>query len=257
MLCTGDYMFGERIPYAIFSQKLSDGKNFFENSFYVENSDKYCDCWMGFNQDFSEPYWFGLTPDGKNSYDFKCAEEMLNAKVFDGRSMKDIWDKIYFISINCISACDWVICNCIDFYCCRKQDAYNVAKLALKLWNDADYDGLKDDFEKTAQSENNIIFTAYYRKDLIAFAHCSVRNEYVEGADSDNVGYLEAIYVEENYRHLGIASHLIKHCENWARSKCCKQFASDCDITNSESISLHLKNKFSESARLVHFIKNI
>lgn len=60
-------MLGERLPYEIFSQKFSEGKNFFENSFYVENSDKYCDCWMGFNKEFSEPYWYGLTPDGKTA----------------------------------------------------------------------------------------------------------------------------------------------------------------------------------------------
>lgn len=94
----------KKIPYEIFSQKFSEGKNFFENSFYVENSDKYCDCWMGFNKKFSEPYWYGLTPDGKNGYDFKTAEEMFNAKVFDGRSIKDLWRDIYFISINGISA---------------------------------------------------------------------------------------------------------------------------------------------------------
>lgn len=253
----GDDMLGEKIPYEIFSPKFSERKNFFEISFYVENSDKFCDCWMGFNKDFSEPYWYGLTSDGKNGYDFKTAEEMFNAKVFDGRSIKDLWHDIYFTSINGISARDWVVYNCIDFHNCRKQDAYHVAKLGVKLWADADYDELKDDFEKTVQSETNIVFTAYYGKNLIAFAHCSVRHEYVEGADSDHVGYLEAIYVEENFRQLGIASHLIEYCENWARSNGCKQFASDCDITNSKSISLHLKNKFSESARLVHFIKDI
>ena len=86
------------------AKSLARAKTFFENSFYVENSDKYCDCWMGFNKKFSEPYWYGLTPDGKNGYDFKTAEEMFNAKVFDGRSIKDLWRDIYFTSINGISA---------------------------------------------------------------------------------------------------------------------------------------------------------
>lgn len=52
-------------------------------------------------------------------------------------------------------------------------------------------------------------------------------------------------------------SHLIKRCEIWAKSKGCKQFASDCEVNNSSSINLHKKYGFNESAKLVHFIKNI
>ncbi|MGN1124093.1 MAG: aminoglycoside 6'-N-acetyltransferase [Eubacterium sp.] len=140
---------------------------------------------------------------------------------------------------------------------CTNQDIDNVASFAVKLWNDSDYDELKIEFEKIVQTDNNIVYTAYFQKENIAFAHCSIRNEYVEGADTDNVGYLEAIYVEEKFRNSGIASHLIECCENWAKSKGCKQFASDCDINNSASINLHKKYGFNESTRLVHFIKEI
>ena len=140
---------------------------------------------------------------------------------------------------------------------CNNTDVDKVVCLALKLWDDADYDDLKEEFEAIVQTENNVVFTAYFQKDMIAFAHCSIRNEYIEGADSDNVAYLEAVYVEEKFRNLGIASCLIEHCEIWAKSKGCKQFASDCEINNSASINLHNKNGFSESAKLVHFIKDI
>lgn len=44
---------------------------------------------------------------------------------------------------------------------CTSQDIDDVAKLALKLWNDADYDELKDEFEAVLQTENNIVYTAY------------------------------------------------------------------------------------------------
>lgn len=140
---------------------------------------------------------------------------------------------------------------------CTSQDIDDVAKLALKLWNDADYDELKDEFEAILQTENDIVCAAYCQEKMIAFAHCGLRNEYVEGADSNNVGYLEAVYVEEKFRNLGIASHLIERCEIWAESKGCKQFASDCEVNNLSSINLHKKYGFNESAKLVHFIKNI
>lgn len=139
---------------------------------------------------------------------------------------------------------------------CTSHDIGNVSKLAVKLWND-DYDELKNEFETIVNTQNNIVFTACFQKDMIAFAHCAIRNEYVEGADSNNVGYLEAVYVEEKFRNLGIASHLIERCEIWAKSKGCKQFASDCEVNNLSSINLHKKYGFNESAKLVHFIKNI
>ena len=140
---------------------------------------------------------------------------------------------------------------------CTSQNVDDVAKLALKLWNDADYDELKDEFEAILQAENNIVYTAYCQEKMIAFAHCSLRSEYVEGADSDNVAYLEGIFVQQQFRNCGIASRLMQCCEHWAKLKGCRQFASDCEINNLPSISLPKKYGFNESAKLVHFIKNI
>ena len=59
-------------------------------------------------------------------------------------------------------------------------------------------------------------------------------------------------YVDDDYVYI-----IMEYCENWARSKGCKQFASDCEINNSASVALHRKCGFAESARLVHFIKDI
>lgn len=145
----------------------------------------------------------------------------------------------------------------LQYSLCRERDAAKVASLAVKLWRDADHEELKREFETLVKTEDNIIFTAYFQNEMIAFAHCAIRHEYVEGAHSDDVGYLEAVYVEEQFRNLGIASHLMEYCENWAGSKGCKQFASDCEINNSASVALHRKYGFAESARLVHFIKDI
>ena len=113
------------------------------------------------------------------------------------------------------------------------------------------------DMEKYAVIEDAKQYMDEYREDMIAFAHCAIRNEYVDGADSNNAGYLEAVYVKEKFRNLGIASHLIERCEIWAKSKGCKQFESDCEVNNLSSINLHKKYGFNESAKLVQFIKNI
>lgn len=220
-------MYGEKVLYKLFRQKLIEGNNIYENNFYIEGSDKYDDCWIGFSENGDrKSYWFGLNSGEENAYEYKTADEILNAKVFDGKSMHELWDKVYFCSINGISAMDWVLYNCFDFYYCREQDVYNVAKLAAKMGN-KDYELLKEKFYSIVQTDNNKIFTAYYQNEMIAFAHCSIRKNNVKGAAGIPVIYIETIYVEEEYRNNGIANHLILYCENWAKSKGCKQIAGD------------------------------
>lgn len=244
-----------RIPYGIFREKLNKRENIYENNFEIVDNNKFDDCWIGYSENFNE-YWFGL-PDGNNDYDYKTAEEILNAPVFNGKSMHELWNKVRFYSINGLGTEDWFLYNCVKFYRCRKQDAYNVAKLACKLWKDSDYDELKDEFETISSRKNEIVFTAYVDEKMIAFAHCSIRKEYVEGTKSSPVAYLEAVYVEDEYRDAGIGTKLIRCCENWAKDKGLTEFASDCNINNANSRSLHKHCGFNEASTLVHFIKNI
>lgn len=74
-----------------------------EIEFNLSNSEKFCQCWMGKTYDKEieqEAYWFGLTEDGMNAYDYTSFEEMSQASVFDGKSLKDVWDDIEMISID-------------------------------------------------------------------------------------------------------------------------------------------------------------
>lgn len=48
-------------------------------------------------------FWYGLTPDGKNGFDYSSFDEMANAPVFDGLSLKDVWNQIV---IEEIDGCD-------------------------------------------------------------------------------------------------------------------------------------------------------
>ena len=245
-----------KIPYGLFRKKLNSGKNMHEIHFEIIGSEKYSDCWMGCD-DKNKTYWYGLTPDGKNGYDFQFADEILNAPAFDGRSMRELWDRVAFDTFDALSAEDWFLYECVQFYRCRKQDAYNVARLACKLWQSADYDELKTEFEAIAGRRNEIVFTSYIDENMIAFAHCNIRKEYVEGAESSPVAYLEAIYVEEEYRKAGVASYLIGCCENWEKEKGCSEMASDCDIENHSSRKMHEHNNFKEVSKLAHYVKSL
>ena len=45
-------------------------------------------------------FWFGLTPDGDNAYDYPTFEEFSFANIFDGKSLMEIWDNIVIEEIN-------------------------------------------------------------------------------------------------------------------------------------------------------------
>lgn len=77
----------------IFARDLQ-GRYCIEISFYVKGSEKYKECWMGKNGAEEKQYWFGLTPDGNEVYSYSTFNEMANAKVFDGQSLKEICNSI-------------------------------------------------------------------------------------------------------------------------------------------------------------------
>ena len=91
----------------------------------------------------------------------------------------------------------------------------------------------------------------------IAFAQCQLRRDYVEGTETSPVGYLEGIYVREDFRRRGVARELLAACEQWARKQGCREFASDCELTNRESERFHRALGFGEAGRISCFVKKL
>ena len=91
----------------------------------------------------------------------------------------------------------------------------------------------------------------------VGFAQCQLRHDYVEGTESSPVGYLEGIYVAEEYRKHGIARELLSVCETWAKGKGCAEFASDCELENTQSLQFHLNVGFEEANRIICFTKKL
>ncbi|MHB1485355.1 MAG: aminoglycoside 6'-N-acetyltransferase [Saccharofermentanales bacterium] len=132
-----------------------------------------------------------------------------------------------------------------------------VTKIASLLYDEHIYDELYENMRQILKSLYNIVFLAFDGDKNIGFAHCSIRHDYVEGTDSENVGYLEGIYVLDDHRHKGIARALVESCENWARGYGCKEFASDCEMKNTDSYNFHLKVGFDEANRIICFTKKL
>lgn len=91
----------------------------------------------------------------------------------------------------------------------------------------------------------------------VGFAEISVRRDYVNGCKSSPVLYLEGIYVDQNYRKMGLARRLCEAAEAWGRANGMREFASDSDLDNTRSIESHKRLGFHEVDRVVCFSKPI
>ncbi len=114
------------------------------------------------------------------------------------------------------------------------SDLTTLTKLAALLWPDNEFDFLRQEIEEMLLDQNAAFFLYFERDIPVGFAQCQLRHDSVEGTKSSPVGYLEGIFVAENYRNKGIARHLLRYCEQWSRNKGFTEFASDCEITNVE-----------------------
>lgn len=137
------------------------------------------------------------------------------------------------------------------------SDLKTVTELCMILYEARDYAYLESENRNLLQNNNQTVFLAFDNEIAIAFAHCSLCYEYVEGTDSGVKGYLEGIFVMPEYRKQGVAKQLVVTCENWVKEKGCSEFASDCNLTNEDSYKFHLKIGFIEANRNIHFIKKI
>ncbi|MEK3732077.1 aminoglycoside 6'-N-acetyltransferase [Paenibacillus sp. FSL M8-0334] len=132
-----------------------------------------------------------------------------------------------------------------------------LVSLALKLWPDNTMEHLRAEYEELLCSERDIFYLAVIGDKVVGFIHMSLRYDYVEGSKSSPVGYIEGIYVEEEYRNKGISRQLVEAGEQWSKSLGCVQVASDAELHNDGSQAFHKKIGYREVNRIVAFIKDI
>ena len=113
-------------------------------------------------------------------------------------------------------------------HCITIESVQDWANLASQVWQKAPTSLVKHFCEGLFPNE------FLYRKDgkCIAFLSLSIRYDYVEGAKSSPVAYLEGIYVMEEYRQQHIARTLLEYAKKWSRKQGLHQLASDCEWNN-------------------------
>ena len=137
------------------------------------------------------------------------------------------------------------------------DDLKTVADLAVKLYIDHSYSEIYGEISVLLSKKSEGIWLCFTGGFPAAFAHASLRTDYVEGTSGGIIGYLEGIYVIPEYRKNNIARELIAICEDWARENGCSEFASDCPVDNTASLNFHLKTGFKEAGRIICFTKKL
>ena len=139
----------------------------------------------------------------------------------------------------------------------EQKDLEPLTSLMLALWPEHRREALQAEISALLQREDAALFLTCEDGADVAFAQCQLRRDYVEGTESTPVGYLEGIYVAREYRNRGIARKLLAACEGWAAAQGCKEFASDCGLSNEESLRFHLNVGFREANRIICFTKRL
>ncbi len=133
----------------------------------------------------------------------------------------------------------------------------SLVELAVLLWPEHQAEALEQEFSLLMTENKAAFFLARAGELAVGFAQCALRHDYVEGTGSSPVGYLEGIYVREERRRKGVAAGLLSACEAWARQQGCREFASDCEIDNTQSLRFHLAAGFDEANRIICFTKKL
>ena len=136
-----------------------------------------------------------------------------------------------------------------------KKDAEALAGLVKTVWSEHTEEALVRIIKEYMDSDESAVFAEKRDENFIGVALCCLRHDYVEGCATSPVGYLEGVSVKEPYRNQGVARRLVEECEQWAREKGCREFASDCALDNTVSLNFHLQIGFQEQNRIICFKK--
>jgi len=90
-------------------QEFKAGMNVDETSFTFEKDNQDLLRYIGYSENDPLPYWAGLC-DLPNGRRFQTADELFEAKIYYGKSLKERWDEVTIYSINSLPLDDWLSC---------------------------------------------------------------------------------------------------------------------------------------------------
>ena len=127
------------------------------------------------------------------------------------------------------------------------------------LWPDSEASHIAEIEEYFAGVSIDIVETFIAERPfdgLGGFIEINIRN-FAEGSRSARVPYVEAWFVDQDLRGQGVGKTLMKHAERWSLDNGFSELASDTELENIKSITLHKSLGFKEVDRVVCFLKKL
>src|SRR5579875_237496 len=139
----------------------------------------------------------------------------------------------------------------------RNGDHAEWLRMRCALWEDCPEEQQVREMEENVSSDVDQVFVAERPGGgLCGFLEAAVRSR-ANGCDSTPVGYIEGWYVDEDVRRQGVGRALVEAAEAWARSRGCRQMASDAELWNDVSHQARGAIGYVETGRLVLFKKDL
>ena len=139
-----------------------------------------------------------------------------------------------------------------------EDDLSEWLRLRSMLWDESSEDDHKDEMVAIIEHSDSqlVVIADVGGGQLVGFLEASIRS-HVEDCETENVGYLEGWFVENEHRRSGIGARLVEYAEEWALRKGCTEMASDAEIDNGVSLLAHTRLGYAETSRLVHLRKEL
>lgn len=147
--------------------------------------------------------------------------------------------------------------NGLQIAAVEPSDFNDWVDFSLALFPKTSRQEIEAGLQHSAHSSSSLTFMARIYERNVGFATMSLRTDYVEGTSTSPVGYLEAIYVDPEYRNRGVARALYEYGEKWCRDLGCIEMGSDTWHWNKEAHAFHERLGFKKEDILVHFYKKI
>ncbi|WP_446897852.1 hypothetical protein ACSVC9_12825 [Clostridium sp. LBM24168] len=99
----------DTLDYDYFFKQLKIGISIDEICFSFTDDLHEGEHYLGFLPQFDKPYWVGEC-DISGGCEYDTAEELVEERIFDGKSLKERWRSVHIVSIMGIGLEDWLKC---------------------------------------------------------------------------------------------------------------------------------------------------
>jgi len=140
----------------------------------------------------------------------------------------------------------------------KKEDIVALTILRHELWPEHKMEELLEGaHQHFLEDEDYPAFLAVDEYgEAFGFLELSIHTE-APGCKTNQIAYIEGLYVKEGYRHQGAGRQLVNAAEEWARSKGITEMASDTNEKYPKSPAVHKALGYKETDKPFHYKKQL